>query len=70
MKTPSDSPVVHHLFIYFCLEINFNSFKIDEGTFLPWCPMRDNCLNRYIYTFIQFTIISCIFLDKIVTSPL
>ena len=34
MKTASDSPVVQHLFIYYCLEINVNSFNIDEGTFL------------------------------------
>ena len=67
MKTAADSPVVQHLFIYFCLEINFNPLSVDEGTFLSCCPMRNNCPNRYIYT---FTIVWCIFLDKIFTSRL
>ena len=51
-------------FIYlFCLEINFNPFKIDKGTFLSCCPIRNSCPNHYIYT---SPIVSCIFLDKII----
>ena len=33
MKTAADSSVVQHSFIYLCLEINFNPFKIDKGIF-------------------------------------
>ena len=66
MKTAADSPVLQHLFICFCLDINFNPFKIDKGTFLSCCPIRNYCPNHYIYT---SKIVSCIFLDKILTSP-
>ena len=66
MKTAADSSVVQHSFIYFCLEINFNPFKIDKGTFLSCWPVRSICPNHYIYT---SPIASWIFLDKVVTSP-
>ena len=66
MKSAADSSVVQHSFIYFCLEINFNPFKIDKGTFLACCPIRSICPNHYIYT---SQIASCIDLEKILTSP-
>ena len=35
-------------FLYFCLEVNFNPFKIDKGTLLSCCLARNTCPNRFI----------------------